>query len=133
MSDDSSHQHLQVWPHHAIEAKRLRDSIELVQVEASAPPRFDQGFQRNVQADFVSKSKAVDNRSDNAVNPDHPAFDAMLLDSEIEECRGNPCHPNGRIRKRWDACPAKNGEPHLARQLCPEVVKEKSRRETDDA
>ena len=133
LSADSGHQHFQVWPHHAIEAKRLRDSIELVQVEASAPPRFDESFHRNVQADLVPESKAVDHRSGDAVNPHHAAFDAMLFDSEIEECWGNPCHADRRVRKRWDACPARNGEPHLARQLRPEVVKEKRRREADDA
>ena len=50
----SGHEHFEVWPHDAIEAKRLRDFVEFVQVEASAPPRFDEGLPRNVEADLVA-------------------------------------------------------------------------------
>jgi hypothetical protein len=128
----SGREHFEVWPHDSIEPKRLRDLIEFVQVEASAPPRFDEGFQRNVQADFVSKSKAIDNRSGDAVDPHHAAFDAMLFDSEIEERWRDPCHAQGRVCNRRDASAARNGEPHLPGKLRPEVVEEKSRRETDD-
>ena len=129
----SGHQHFQVWPHDAIEANRLRDSIGFVQVKTSAPPRFDESFHRDVQSHLASESKAVDNRSSDAVDPHHAAFDAMLFDSETEQRGGNPCHADGRVRNRWDACPARNGEPHLSRQLRPEVVKEKGRREARDA
>ena len=101
----SGHEHFEVWPHHAIETKRLRDSIELVQVEAPAPTRFDESFHRNVQADFVSESKAVNNGADDIVNPYYAAFDAMLFDSEIEKSWGKPCDADRGVRKRWDAVP----------------------------
>jgi hypothetical protein len=129
----SSHEHFEVWPHDAIEAKRLRDLVEFVQFESSAPPRFDEGFHRNVQADLVSESKAVDNRSGDAVDPHYAAFDAMLFDAEIEERRRNPCHTHRRVCKRGDASAARNGEPYLSGQLRPEIVEEKSCRKADDA
>lgn len=123
----SGNEHFEVWPHDAIEAKRPRHLVEFVEVEASAPPRFDEAFHRNVQADLVSESKAVDNRSGDAVNPHHAAFDAMLFDAEIEERWRNPCDADGRVCNQRDASAARNGEPYLPGQLCPEIVKEKSR------
>jgi hypothetical protein len=129
----SGHEHFEVWPHDAIEPKRLRDLIEFVQVEASASSRFDEGFKRNVQADLVSESKAVDNRSSDAVDPNYAAFDAMLFDAEIEERWRDPCHTHRRVCNRGDASAARNGEPHLSGQLRPEIVEEKSCRKADDA
>lgn len=126
-------EHFEVRSHHPINAKRLRDSVKLVQIQAAASSCLDERFEDDIHSHLIAESEAVDHGADDVVNPHDAAFDVMLFDSEIEECRGNSCNPDGRVRKRRDARPARNGEPHFPRQLRSEVVKAQSRRKTDDA
>src|SRR5687767_8302924 len=87
IGDSLDHQHLEVRAHHSIDAQCLRQSIDLVQVETSGPPGFAESLQRNIDADLVAKSKAVDHGAGKAIDPDLTAFDVVLFDAQIEECR----------------------------------------------
>src|SRR3954452_13790236 len=53
----------EVGLHHPLHAKLLRNSMEFIELETLAAPRFCQRFERNIEADFVAESKTVRNRS----------------------------------------------------------------------
>jgi hypothetical protein len=119
--------------HNSIDAQCLRQSVDLVQIEASGPPGFAESLQRNIDADLVAKSKVVDHCTGDVINPDLAAFDVVLFDAQIEECRDSACHSHWRKGERRNARAARDGEPHLPGQLRPDLVEQESRRQADDA
>ena len=127
----SDHEHLKVWPHHSVHAKRLRDPVKLIQVQASAPSCLDQCFEDDIHADFVPESEAVGYRASDAVDPDTLAFDAMLLDAKFEQRRRDSRDPKRWIREAWNAGAARHREPDIARQLGPDVVKAQGGEQTN--
>jgi hypothetical protein len=99
------HEHLQAWPHHAVQAKGLRDSVKLVQVEASTPSSLNESLEDDVHADLVAEPGAVDHGAQDAVLANRPPLDAMLLDSDIEQWPRNPRHAKRRYVSRGTRVP----------------------------
>jgi hypothetical protein len=108
--------------HHALHAKLIGDSVQFIQLEAFAAPRFRQCFEGHIKTDRVSKAKAVSNSAGEAVDPNGLAFESMLLDAKIEYGRGDVDYPKRRRRNARHTRATRNGDPDLSRQLCPDVV-----------
>jgi hypothetical protein len=119
------YQHLKVWPHQAVDAKGLRDSMKLVQIKASASSSLNESLEDNVRADLAPKPEAFSDGAGNAVDPHALAFDAMILDSDVKQWCRNPRHAKRRVRQTRNACAARNCEPHLAWQLGANIVEAK--------
>jgi hypothetical protein len=105
-----------------LHAKLLGDSVQFIQLEAFAAPRFRQCFEGYIEADFVSKAKAVSNSAGKAVDTNGLALDAMFLDAKIEHGRGDVDYPKRRRRNARHTRAARNGNPDFSRKLRSDVV-----------
>ena len=112
----------EVGLHHTQHAKLLGDSVQFIQLEAFAAPRFRQCFEGHIEADFVSKAKTVSNSAGEAVNPNGLAFESMLLDAKVEDGRGDVDYPKRRRRNARHTRATRNGNPDLSRKLRSDVV-----------
>jgi len=124
-------QHFEVRPHHPSNSKHLRDAVKLVQIQTAASSCLDERFEDDIHSYFVAESEAVDHGAGHARHLDLLALDAMLLDAKVEQRGRNPCQPQRWIGKARNARAARNREPHLTRQLCPDVVESQSGQQAD--
>src|SRR4249920_2189831 len=112
----------EVGLHHTLHAKLLGDSVQFIQFEAFAAPRFRQCFEGDIEADLVSKTKAVSNSASEAVDANSLALEAMLLDAKIEHGWGDVDYPKRRRRNARHTRATRNGNPDLGRKLRSDVV-----------
>ena len=118
--------HFKVRLDHVPHSKRLRDSIQFIQLESFAPPGVRERLERDVQTDLVPEAKALGDRAREAVDANRLSLDAMLLDSKLEHGRRDVDDSERRRRKTRHARAARNGDPHLGGKLSSDVMEAQS-------
>lgn len=120
---------LEVGPHHLLNTQSRCNAVEFVQAQSLCAPRFGKRFERHVESDLVPESEAVRNCACHAVDAHGLALDTVVLDTDLEHLRGNAYHAHGWRREARHAGAARHRQPHFRRQLRPEAVELKGRRQ----
>lgn len=112
----------EVGLHHPLNAKLLRSSIQVIQLDAFGAPPLGQRFERNVEANPVPESKAIRNRAGEAVHANCLPLNAMLLDAKVEHGRRDVDCSKRRRREARHTRAAWHSNPDLGRELRAYVV-----------
>jgi hypothetical protein len=90
-----------------------------------------QSFDRDIDSDLVAVLETVGDRLGRRLVRDRYSLDAVGLDPLGESGPGEAHHPEPRVVEPRLATFLGQGDPHLGRELCRQLVKAQGREETD--
>jgi hypothetical protein len=99
----------------------------------SLAPIAPHRFQNGVETHLVAMLKAVGQCLLAAVDSYRKPVQLMRLDSCFVRSRAQPDDSNGRVLEPWWLAISGDGNPHLMRYLCGELMEGQCRYETNDS